>query len=479
MILIKINFDANRYHATPWNKNVNEAIAEWPPSIHRLFRAMIDSYYRRQSHNFNETLFVRVLWKLAKEDPMLKVPGFNFSFAEYYMNAGRKRKYNGGKTEGKYEKGQEGEEGQDVALIYDPFVSVNGPLYIAFHADLQKEEMECLNAVLSGINYLGRSMSWVSISLSEDNVSFNCIPDEKGDYQISLPSKPDGSDQNSWFEELKKGTSDAENEDPRKSIRYVNYCITDRNEKVERRYGPTKTKALMMKLDGVELPSIYDTLLLSNVIHRRLLSQSRRLYQRELPRFSGRNQDGTLMKGHRHVYIMPLDLDLDGRIDHVLIRCRENFDAEDLEVLSYLRKIYFRGSEISIVIENLFTFNNQDVPNTSRSWRSLTPFVPPRHYRKGRGPMDEWLKAELMRELQYHYIIKDESEIESIEIEDRIILANRPYLWLSFRRSRKEDPENIAFGFKIVFKESKPGPFAVGKEAHFGLGEFIPDWYVG
>ena len=41
---IAIRFPLGRYHATPWDRSVNEGAVEWPPSPWRLLRALVASY---------------------------------------------------------------------------------------------------------------------------------------------------------------------------------------------------------------------------------------------------------------------------------------------------------------------------------------------------------------------------------------------------------------------------------------------------
>ena len=42
-----ISFPWGQYHATPWGRNVNEGVAEWPPSPWRLLRALYSTWKNR------------------------------------------------------------------------------------------------------------------------------------------------------------------------------------------------------------------------------------------------------------------------------------------------------------------------------------------------------------------------------------------------------------------------------------------------
>ncbi|HON35909.1 MAG TPA: hypothetical protein PLY52_08840 [Methanothrix sp.] len=40
-------------------------------------------------------------------------------------------------------------------------------------------------------------------------------------------------------------------------------------------------------------------------------------------KFSGKNAHGNPSEGHKHIYILPQDLDRDGLLDHLLVVCKE------------------------------------------------------------------------------------------------------------------------------------------------------------
>ena len=44
---LAIRFPLGRYHATPWDRSVNEGAAEWPPSPWRLLRALTATWHTR------------------------------------------------------------------------------------------------------------------------------------------------------------------------------------------------------------------------------------------------------------------------------------------------------------------------------------------------------------------------------------------------------------------------------------------------
>ena len=47
MVTIAVHFLAGRYHATPWDRHVNEGVVEWPISPWRLLRSLIAVGFRK------------------------------------------------------------------------------------------------------------------------------------------------------------------------------------------------------------------------------------------------------------------------------------------------------------------------------------------------------------------------------------------------------------------------------------------------
>ena len=47
MVTIEFHFVAGRFHATPWDRHVNEGAVEWPVSLWRILRALIAVGFRK------------------------------------------------------------------------------------------------------------------------------------------------------------------------------------------------------------------------------------------------------------------------------------------------------------------------------------------------------------------------------------------------------------------------------------------------
>ena len=159
MLTIEMKFPAGRYHATPWGRNVNEGVVEWPPSPYRLARAIIDVWKRRRSDWSSERVF-----------PILEAFSKTAYFSLPPATAAHTRSFLSSNLTDPTAK----------QLIFDAFVAVD-PAFSAFIGidhQLADSSVQDLDELLSELNYLGRSESWIKagIRTTESGIEWNSIP---------------------------------------------------------------------------------------------------------------------------------------------------------------------------------------------------------------------------------------------------------------------------------------------------------------
>ncbi|MDD3176071.1 MAG: type I-U CRISPR-associated protein Csb2, partial [Candidatus Nanoarchaeia archaeon] len=179
------------------------------------------------------------------------------------------------------------------------------------------------------------------------------------------------------------------------------------------------------------------------------------------------------LREHKHAYIFPIDKDNDGWLDHLVIVSKTPFNPEEQITLDRLNKTWQPDGKPDLFFVPLKWGDYKDIldekPGTR--FRSSTPFVPSRHYRKGRGDFMDWLAGEVKKEAAYHGL-PEPLEVKPVE---KLSLKNgRSLRWLEFRRSRKGESRQLGYGFEIVFPEPVSQPVALGYGSHFGLGQFVP-----
>ena len=170
------------------------------------------------------------------------------------------------------------------------------------------------------------------------------------------------------------------------------------------------------------------------------------------------------------MYVLPMDKDGDGRLDHVTVKVATPFEASELDALDRFRSVWQPGGRPDVKFV-LFSLADEASEQSSRRWISTTPFVTRRHYRKGRGEYFEWLSGEVRRECSYHGL----PEPTSVEWISHTRGRGHQFRWMEFVTSRKGNAPFRGHGCVLTFEEDVGGPFALGALAHFGLGLFVPE----
>lgn len=475
MVVLEIRFLAGQYHATPWGRNVNEGVIEWPPSPYRLSRALIDVCRRRRPN-----------WDDARLAALLKPLQTPVTFYLPYALPAHTRSYLSS-NEKNISKKQK---------IFDAFVVLdrNSRLFMTLDANISDMVRGDLNELLQELSYLGRAESWISARVQTilPTDGFVCIPKtHSSEHQNSdivrvaclrpLEEFEAEYSQESctWLEALSLSTGDllkaGWNEPPaQKTIDYImpsnalNVPVS-----VHERILGSRFHVASYSLSSSVLPRVTETVPFAERIRSKLMGIHKRINGGDplkvSPLFSGKSKDGTPTKGHAHIFILPIDEDGDGRIDHVFIKSGIPFDNSELSTLDALNSVWQNAGkqDVHMVLNSL----SIDMPGTTfRRFKSATPYVTKRHYRDGRGTYTEWLDEEIRRECKYHNL----PEPVSIEWIDSTQGTAHRIRWMEFKRSRKGDHPLPGYGCVLEFDEPVKGPFAIGALAHYGLGLFVP-----
>src|ERR1700722_4523684 len=156
--LIKLNFPAGRYHATPWGRHVNEGVAEWPPSPWRLLRAIV-AVWKRTYSDLPESQVQRILGALISP-PRFRLPSHRVAHTRHYMPWEKKGP-------------------ADRALVFDTFVCVSrhDSLFIGWpEVELSADDRSRLVRLLANLSSLGRAEGWVHAELFNATVDLPLGP---------------------------------------------------------------------------------------------------------------------------------------------------------------------------------------------------------------------------------------------------------------------------------------------------------------
>ncbi|PIE25257.1 MAG: type I-U CRISPR-associated protein Cas5/Cas6 [Planctomycetota bacterium] len=532
MLTLRIRFPAGRYHATPLGYHVNEGLIEWPPSPWRLLRALLACGYCTLAWRQPPAVAVSLLRRLAAEPPEFLLPKGALGHSRHYMPTAR------------FDKGVEArtlvfdsfvDVGEGALLIRWPFELPEDELHLLTqlceHLGYLGRSESWVEAELLGKEHPLCHEDW-------RGESGHCAPSDPGDLpaeheivQLLAPMKP--GDFDAWLEAARdhalaqlplpegkrpsaallkkreKALADlpgsfelalqAETEQWRKagwnrppgsqqlrySRPYGRLAISPIRRVRHEEVAPVEAVLLSLRTPNGRrggLPGIARTLPQAELLHRAVIAQRARGQRVRCPELIGKGEDGQPLSGHRHLHVLPLDLDADGRLEHILLYAPMGFGPEAQDAIDALKRTWMKGGagELSVARAGrgaLADLRRLGPPwseaiarllgavEGAHKWRSATPFVPPRYLkRSGRNTLERQVLAELeSRGLP----------VAGIEVLpwDRVAQG-----WRHFVRRRggraAQPPMDCGFALELDFEEPISGPLCLGYGAHFGLGRF-------
>lgn len=522
MTVLELRFPAGRYHATPWGRHVNEGTVEWPPSPWRILRALIATWYwkaRRNSEISDDT--IRALVNALSQRPVFRLPRATTAHTRHYMP------YNEGKNE-------------KTTKVFDTFIQLadNDSVLVAWDTDLSPELLAALKTLAARLGYFGRAESLVEARVLEGIAAIEPnapslaegaeLPDKHELVRLLAPMK--ATDYDKWRTSFlttnqKPGAGKKKSGKKPKTVEmpkvpedlfaalhadtgelqaagwnlppgaeYVNYI------RPENAFAPTTKPRLRRSKDlptvaryavvSAVAPSITQTISVADRVHDALCKWSNQGKGRAAV-FTGLADDGEPRGDHAHAHVF---CEANGRRDaitHITIWATMGFNDDACLALRSLKKVWgHAGHDIRLVLHGIGSpkdFKDCAFFGSSKTWRSVTPFVSTRHaktFRDGRPKMDAngWQIGsaghDLLRLLAFH----PHGEAATIKLLDE---RERPFQFgtrhlrsLQFQTTRYDgggDRGNSSGNaFSISFPEPVSGPFALGYGSHFGLGLFVP-----
>lgn len=516
MATIRLRFPGGRYHATPWGHHVNEGLVEWPPSPWRLLRALLATGYTRLGWRDVPPIGVSLLEKLAGVLPRYVLPSATTGHSRHYMPAP-----------------------VTTTLVFDTWACVgDGELAITWPVQLTTDESQLLDRLVGELGYLGRSESWVIGRVSDDasGIEGSCaFPDDGGESpgpgweQVALLAPEIPALYAAWREKRvkeqeaaleasskgKKLTAKARAKvaapypmdligclgvdtawlqghgwsQPPGSRRVLYWRRADALEVGAVQVPPTaprhaRVRSVLLALAtptlGISaLPSIVRTYPQARLLHKALarsckaLQVSSEATRSLLGKVNGERVD----TGHQHAHLLPLDLDDDRHLDHILVWAPAGFDVEAQRVLRGVRKTYMKGGAGELQVTLVGMGDPADLVSQSGPlgvlartvgpsvvWESATPFLPPRFLKpKGRNTLIGQVHAELAS--------------RGLRAREVVVLDREAHLEKRFRHfivhdDRSRPPTEVGVALRIVLDAPHKGPLCLGYGSHYGLGRF-------
>ncbi len=521
MTTVVLGFPGGLYHATPWGNHVNEGLVEWPPSPWRLLRALISVGHTAFHWDDGVPSAARVLVDaLASGSPHYTLPPAGTAHARHYMPI------DGGKT----------------SLVFDAFARPGGgELSVTWPVRLEPDQRTLLEALVSHLNYLGRSESWVEGRLLDEGEApprgEECTLSQPGDpprhgwEQIFLLGVEPAHTYEAWRAERagKSAAVSASNETGKRRRRRASAaatprvgdapetlwdCLVQTTSDLQaagwslppgsrrqlywrrkdalvvappmaiRRPSPARPEVILLSLalssgNLQALPPVTRTLPQAELLHRAVV---RSLARGEMTdaglELVGRDPGGALLSGHQHAHTLPLDLDEDGHLDHILFWAPGGFSPEARAAVRGLRTTYAKGvTDLRLAVAAVGSLSSLvDLPGRwgdglravlgpAKSWISATPFLPPRFLkRSGRNTLEGQVQAELRSRG-----LPEATSIQSFT-RDEVLAARFRHFERERRRGGDKSKTGYWFGLKVSFDEPVCGPLCLGYASHYGMG---------
>lgn len=525
MVTLAFAFPGGRYHATPWGNHVNEGLVEWPPAPWRILRALLATGFASLHWKEVPAVARQLVEALASAEPSYGLPRAVAAHSRHYM------------AQAVLDKGRE-----KTALVFDAWARVDGEVFVTWPVALPEASLAHLSDLCSRMGYLGRSESWVEArvlqggeALPPGAPAFAAAgappPAGPGWEQVSVlaPERPDvyakwraasveralaplavpeGKRPTAALSRKRAKATDPFPDDllacllvdtpwlkwhgwsqPPGSRRILYWRRADSLRvatpppAVRPQGAPVQMVLLALATptrNRSALPQDIRMLPLAELLHRSFASQLRQAGPegREL---IGRDAAGAPLRGHGHAHVIPLDLDGDGHLDHVLIWAPSGLGPAAQAAIRRVRATYAKKApELAVAIAALGPLDTLrglpeplrarmerviGPPGGARIWETITPFVAPRYLKaKGRntleGQVEEELRCRGLPDASVAVLPRDETS------------HRLAHFVIERQRGGKAPPRQPFLRLRVEFPRRQAGPLALGCGSHFGLGLF-------
>ena len=474
---LAIRFPLGRYHATPWNRSVNEGTTEWPPSPWRLLRALIATWHTRWPELAAED--IDTLLDALADPPTYRTPIVRPAHTRHYLPDLTHKKSETGKTD----------------LTLDPFLSIGREedLLIRWDTDLDDTQRAVLGKLAELIPYMGRAESVCEARLlDEDPVPDECWwrPGDDGARRTLLlaATRP-----------VSRAALEVTTLEVRKQRRtlppgatWVDYVSAEppRRPRPVRHAAPSIEAMRFAVTGNVPVRSTH-AVVLADDAHRVIGGMLAAAGITNGRRQQLLGTDGAA-SGHQHAHWLPIpsSSQRDATIQSLVLWVPHKLRAEEAAAIIRLRslgghrgrRVEGEGYEIRGYPDTQLLFQaagtiQQVAPELcapARRWRSLTPYLPVRH--RKRKSLTEYLATDIETELRYRGQFRD---LPSPAVQPLDPDGGLPDRWArEFRRYRLTERMNKSrpgLRLQLQFTDDVAGPVILGQLSHFGYGIFIPE----
>jgi CRISPR-associated protein Csb2 len=530
MITIQFTFPWGRYYAHPWGVNPGRLReAEWPPSPWRLLRALVSAWFRAHPGQTPSPGCIELVELLAAELPAIGMGKISFGYTVHWQpNYGATPPDD--RAEAIYKKTRH----------ENHFVAVSGPVFFRWtNVSLTTDQQTLLRRLLAEITYFGRAESICHAEVCETEPPAEtgwCCPTNRRKIAASCrdvfcPIPNDFQFADLWSRRGDPVRNDLHNAPPHLVDRLLSTAIkADGGDwfsyqmpegwPAERvvRIPRSARKPRVLKQEPVARTLRFSLQCRIPIPLKFTVDIAERFRKSAIKRFKEMNGDGEhsfALSGHpplppyatgdhQHAHFLPLPRQLDRRgfIEEIHVWAPCGFTQPEVEALMRVKTVYWGAADYPIRPVLLKVSNRCPdflAAKPATIWRSLTPFVPPRHFYRG-NLHGAKLKAkdspehQLAEMLQLAGVGPSRSVvIHRLTTNGSVQSTNPPQAdWDIVRApadggaftcgistmvhaNGERSERRIGFFFQIEFDQPAVIPRPLGHSAHFGMGLFVPD----
>ncbi len=454
-----LTFPLGRYHATPWDRHVNEGAVELPPSPWRLLR-MLYAVWQTRCPEIPESVVHQLLSDLAAP-PTFYVPAHNISHSRHYY--------------------PDAKAGTDRTLDAFALFGTEDQLAAQWSVELHADQRNALRRIAESIPYFGRADSictgeidpgwepaghavWKPLDVAER------VDDYHEVNSVLSPEIP------LIVETLLHSPAEVRRRGLRFPVgsRLVAYGLESSAEAVLTAAAPRLARTVTtIRFDLLQpaLPPDTDAVVYTDLLRQAAIKQLGE--NQEGTMLGGKTSDNAPMQGGMHAHYLPVFRDR--RLTGLVVWIPGVAPDKELSALCDIRALYDYKRRVQVRVSGVGSVEQvaPEFIGPARTWRAVTPFTPARYPKKNRDEWRRFVVNEIQREL----------ELRGRERADDVQFVGGP--WTAFVRHRpsarmrgdkRQGQAHLPAEFlRLRFTQPTRGPLTLGWLSHFGLGLFLPE----
>jgi CRISPR-associated protein Csb2 len=421
MTTVKLTFPWARCYAHPWGINPGRLReAEWPPSPWRLLRALVSAWFRAHPGRAPSTDCIGLIEALGRELPEIGTGKVSFGCTVHWQP-----NY-GAAMEGRPDVVRRRRENAEYKKTRheNHFTAVSGPVFFRWqHVSLTEDQQALLRSLLAEITYFGRAESLCHAEVCETQLPASigwCQPSNGRrisalSRDVFCPNPDDFQFADLWARRGDPAREEVQNAPPHfvdkllstdmkaDGGEWFSYQMPDgwpakwvvkipkarKDLRIMNQQPVARTLRFSLQC-RIQIPLKF-TVDIAGHFRQSAIKRFKEAHGEQAHSFalSGHPPAPQYAMGdHQHAHFLPLPRQVDRSrfIEEIHIWAPGGLTQSEVEALMRVKTVHWGAADYPIRPVLLEISNGCPdffVARPARIWRSLTPFIPPRHFYRG------------------------------------------------------------------------------------------------